>query len=209
MPEFEHAWLLVLVPIVLFMGRGRAVRGPFADKALFHPDARGIVELAGRRGAMRNDRLRRIALAVSLLALAGPRLTFGTAPETRPGRNIVLAIDVSGSMRAATRTLQDGEVTSRLAIVRSVSRRLVRERPEDRFGIVAFADEAVVYLPLSDDSALAGRLIDELGPGMIGERTALGDAIALGCRLFGYCFIVITNMLNKRRNLISSIETFQ
>ncbi len=185
MPEFAHVWPLALVPLVLLLGRRRSPPGPLAARALFHPEARLIAGLAGSRPARDPDWPVRIALIAALLALAGPRLTFESTPETRPGRNIVLAIDVSGSMRALTETMLDGEPASRLDLVRAVSKRLVRERPDDRFGIVTFADEAVVYLPLSDDNALAERLLDDLGPGLVGERTALGDAVALACRLLG------------------------
>ena len=183
MPEFDHLWPLLVIPFAWLAACRSSIPERPAVRALYLPQAGRLASLpATPRGPWRGWP-RALVLTLILLALSAPhRVDERTAGGS--GRAIVLAIDVSGSMRALSDSRADGQALSRLDLVRSVGRRLVARHPGDRFGIVTFADEAIVYLPLTDDTRLVGRLLDELGPGMLGERTALGEGIALACRLF-------------------------
>jgi Ca-activated chloride channel family protein len=123
--------------------------------------------------------LRLLPLAVLLLALTlmivGVARPHATLNVPREEATVVLAIDVSRSMKAA-----DVEPT-RIDAARAAAKAFLEEVPEKfRVGIVSFATRAVVALPPTDDRELAGRSLDAL---TTGEGTAIGDAVALSLQL--------------------------
>ena len=115
-----------------------------------------------------------------LIALAQPRWL---APTDRyeTGRDFMLAIDVSGSMRALDFSL-DGKPASRLAMLKHVVDGFLDERRHDQIGVVAFADQAYTVVPMTTDMALVHRYLLNLRQGILGEKTALGEAIALAVK---------------------------
>lgn len=172
-------WLLPLAPLAWWFVRRRA-----RDRAgaLLHPQAELLAELQG------DDRnLRRapwpwlLACTLLLLALARPQAIDAHAPEFEPGHNLMFAIDVSGSMRALDYRI-DGRPASRLDALKDALRRFLEQARGVRVGAVVFADDALTLLPLTSDLALARQLVAEIDNGLAGEKTALGDAIALGVR---------------------------
>lgn len=95
----------------------------------------------------------------------------------REARNIMLTIDVSGSMAEQDFDLQGRPVT-RLTMVKSVVNDFIKKRPDDNLGLVIFGSEAYLYTPLSFDKKTLRSLFDEVSIGIAGEQTAIGDAIA-------------------------------
>lgn len=95
----------------------------------------------------------------------------------REARNIMLTIDVSGSMAEQDFDLKGRPVT-RLAMVKSVVNDFIKKRPDDNLGLVIFGTEAYLYTPLSFDKKTLTSLFDEVSIGIAGEQTAIGDAIA-------------------------------
>jgi Ca-activated chloride channel family protein len=175
----------VLVPALLWLAlSARRGRPGFAWPAL--AEARAA-------GALRFDPLEPVLLAlragcVALLALvlAGPLRRGEHPPETRPGLDVVLAVDASGSMRAL-----DAEVAGawrrRLDLAREVVARFAAERAGagDRVGVVVFGDTAFTLCPLTHDGALVAAALERVEAGMAGESTALGDALALAVKRAG------------------------
>jgi Ca-activated chloride channel family protein len=123
--------------------------------------------------------------AVTLLAavLAGPLLRGEPAPERRPGLDLVLALDASGSMRALDAEVA-GEWRRRLDLAREVVARFATQRASagDRVGVVVFGDTAFTLCPLTNDGALVAAALERVEAGMAGESTALGDALALSVK---------------------------
>jgi Ca-activated chloride channel homolog len=164
---------LVVVPLVLVLylwhERRRArVAARFANPALLP----NMIER--RRG-----RIRFLPLAILLLALTamlvGVARPHATVDVPREEATVVLAIDVSRSMKA-----KDVEPT-RLDATRAAAKDFLTDVPEKfRVGIVSFATRAVVALPPTDDRELAAASLDTLKPG---EGTALGDAVALAIKI--------------------------
>ena len=145
---------------------------------------------AREAGALRRDPvallagvLRAGALALLALVLAGPLREGEHPPELRPGLDLVLAVDTSGSMRALDAEVA-GEWRRRLDLAREVVSRFAAERASagDRVGVVVFGDTAFTLCPLTSDAGLVAAALDRIEAGMAGESTALGDALALSVK---------------------------
>ena len=178
--RFAHPdllWLLALLPLLTLL-RGRSGPAP----ALLFSTTSVVRTIAGAR-RVRPGRLsgllRLATLALLILALAGPQLGNTTSEVKASGIDILLAVDVSGSMEALDFTL-DGEPASRLDVVKSVVARFIEQRPNDRIGLLAFAGRPYMVCPLTLDHDWLRQRLDSLQTGMIEDGTAIGSAIAAG-----------------------------
>jgi Ca-activated chloride channel family protein len=177
---FGFAWpwalaLLAVLPVALAAGG----RGPEAAPALrlpFRPPAGAGAAVRSRPGVAG-------LVVCALLALAAARPQWIVGGELRPasGRDLLLVLDVSASM--GTRDLRDGaRALTRLDAATRLAARFLAARPGDRAGLVVFGDRPYLYVPPSYDLAAVGRALEALAPGVAGERTALGDALAFAVR---------------------------
>jgi Ca-activated chloride channel family protein len=123
--------------------------------------------------------LRWLVLALFLLALAQPRLTsFDTTKATASGVDIVVALDMSGSMASEDFEVRSGRV-NRLNMARAVLKSFIEKRPSDRIGLVAFATEAFIASPLTLDHDFLLKNLERLDLGVInGNQTAIGSALS-------------------------------
>lgn len=170
-------WLLALpLPWLLWrLGRHRPAKTGEAT-ALYHPQAALLASLSQQRPA-RPPWLWLLACCLLLLALARPQW-FSAEQQ---GRNFLLAIDISSSMKAQDFVV-DGRAVNRLEAVKHVAGRFIEQRAGDRIGLIVFADDAFTLAPLSTDLELIRRLLDQVSQGMAGQKTALGQALALGVK---------------------------
>lgn len=109
------------------------------------------------------------AAAPLAVALARPQEVLSRTLERAQGIDLVIALDVSGSMAAL-----DFEPTDRLGVAKEVIGRFLSGRPDDRFAVVAFAGAAVTLCPLTLDHQVAAHLLDEVALGMLPDGTAIG-----------------------------------
>ena len=93
-------------------------------------------------------------------------------------RNIVLTLDVSGSMEEQDFDIK-GHPLTRLEMVKHLANDFIQKRKGDNLGLVIFGSEAYTYAPLSPDTKTLTSLMDEIGIGIAGTQTAMGDALAL------------------------------
>ena len=112
-----------------------------------------------------------------VLALSGPLSGKIPLPDAT-GRDLIIVIDLSKSMQTQDVKLGDDLVT-RVAAVKTLAGRFIRRRDGDRIALVVFADQPFLIAPLTYDVATVSRFLDEVGVGLPGNKTALGDAIAL------------------------------
>ena len=175
------AFLLLPLPLLamrLLPGR-EAVTG-----ALVLPQSIGR-SLPGKARDGVSVRVRRavpILLWLALVtALAGPQRLSPVEALPVSGRDLVLAIDLSGSMEQTDFTL-DGETVTRLDAVKTVGRRFVAGRAGDRVGLVLFAERAYVAAPLTFDVAAVSRAIDEAVIGISGRSTAIGGGLGVALK---------------------------
>lgn len=176
----EWLWLLIVVaalPIIYWMLRLYARRklgkmGNVATLQRLMPDystARGWIKIS----------ILSLALGFIVLALARPQTGSKLRTVESQGREIVLVVDVSNSM------LAEDVTPSRMARTRYAISRLVERMNKDRIGIVAFADEAEVLLPITGDYKMAESVTKRLSPELIAEQgTNIGKALEVALLSF-------------------------
>lgn len=167
--------LLAALPLLALL-RGRTGR----TGALLYPSAdlvRAIGRVVPASAGRARTALRLLALALLVVALARPQQGLGTAEVETSGIDIVLALDVSGSMRALDFEL-DGKRADRLEVVKSVVRRFIDARRDDRIGMVGFAGRPYMVSPLTLDHDWLAQNLERVRIGLIEDGTAVGSAIA-------------------------------
>ncbi|HUU47020.1 MAG TPA: VWA domain-containing protein [Acidobacteriota bacterium] len=117
--------------------------------------------------------LRALALMALVLALARPQSGTASQEITSEGIDIVLALDVSGSMKA-----EDFQPNNRLHAAKEVIREFVEGRTNDRIGLIVFAAQAFTQCPLTLDYSVLVGFLDEIDFGMIEDGTAIGTGLA-------------------------------
>ncbi len=174
----ELLWLLTLLPLLAFL-YGRTGGAP----ALLFSTTSLASSLAGGRKTRPGTLhflLRLVVLFLLILALARPQLGNSTTEIEASGIDILLAVDVSGSMEAMDFTL-GGRPASRLDVVKKVVDEFIDQRPNDRIGLLAFAGRPYLVSPLTLDHSWLRKRLDSLKVGMIEEDgTAIGSAIGSG-----------------------------
>jgi len=175
--RFASPWLLalaVLIPLVL------RARRHARDAAVRFPSLAALRAVApagaGRRRIILVG-LRALALGLIVVALARPQLGSAQTRIHREGVDVVLAVDVSGSMLAEDFTLGSTRA-SRVDVVKSVVKEFVAARPEDRIGLILFAARPYTQCPPTLDHGWLLQNLDRAKVGMIEDGTAIGSALA-------------------------------
>ena len=123
-----------------------------------------------------------IIIWLLLVAAAARPQTIGE-PVALPvqGRNLMLAVDISGSMQEQDMQL-GSQLVSRLTAVKAVAGNFIERRAGDRLGLILFGQQAYLQAPLSFDRDTVRTLLDESVIGLAGNETAIGDAIAIAVK---------------------------
>jgi Ca-activated chloride channel family protein len=181
--HFAWPWLLAVLPLPLF-----ALLLPAAPQAsrvglrFPFPGALGS-SFARPTGARHHGRLLLATIAWILLVLAAarPQQVGETVHLPVKGRNIMLAVDLSGSMQ--TPDMRSGnDMVSRLVAVKDVAGDFIQRRVGDRLGLILFGDQAYLQTPMTLDRRTVLTLLDEAQIGLAGQQTAIGDAIGLAIK---------------------------
>ncbi|KAA1191773.1 VWA domain-containing protein [Pseudohalioglobus sediminis] len=186
---YPFALLLLALPLLMrllpaYKESRDSVRVPFFRK---------LVELSEQRpeqGArvLRRDRLQRLLVNLTwlclVLAAAKPQWIGPPIEQQKSGRDLMIAVDLSGSMEAQDFTLPDGSSVNRLQAVKRVLADLANRRASDRLGLIVFGAAAYLQTPFTDDHQVWQQLLDETEIGMAGPSTVFGDAIGLAIRQF-------------------------
>jgi Ca-activated chloride channel homolog len=172
----EWLWLLTLLPVVMLL-RGR--QGPvaaveFSDVGLAREVARTSRARAGRWLWL----LPLLAGALMIVGLARPQRGHSRTEVTANGIDIVLGLDVSGSMQALDFQVDNRRV-NRIEVVKSVVAKFIEERPNDRIGLIAFAAAPYLVSPLTLDHDWLQQNLERVSTAVAGDDgTAIGSAIA-------------------------------
>jgi Ca-activated chloride channel family protein len=186
MIEWLWPWFLLLAPLPWLVrrfapparNREPALRAPFYD------EWRQLGSDQGSRGSA-GHRLPLFALWLIwlLLLLAAARPTWIGDPVELPnsGRDLMMAVDISGSMQIED--MQVGQsLVSRVDAVKHLGADFISSRKGDRLGLILFGSNAYVQSPLSFDTATVKRFLLEAQIGFAGQDTAIGDAIGLAVK---------------------------
>ena len=125
--------------------------------------------------------LKILSVSLLILALARPQLGDRKINVTTEGVNIILALDLSESMRALD-FKKNKKIVTRLEAVKTVVRDFIMKREGDRIGMVVFGSNAFTQLPLTRDYDTIAFILDRLEIGAAGPRTAIGDAIGISLK---------------------------
>jgi Ca-activated chloride channel family protein len=119
----------------------------------------------------------------TLLVIAALRPQWVGDPIELPvsGRSLMLAVDLSGSMKEEDLQLR-GDYVTRLTVVQSVLEEFIARREGDRLGLILFGEQAYLQTPLTFDRNTIQQMLREAVIGLAGERTAIGNAIGLGVK---------------------------
>jgi Ca-activated chloride channel family protein len=119
-----------------------------------------------------------------VLAMARPIWLENPVTRERPMRDLLVAVDLSGSMETEDFTDDAGRTVDRLTAVKQVVGAFLDRREDDRVGLIVFGSAAFVQVPFTEDREVVRVLLDETRVRMAGPRTMLGDAIGLAITLF-------------------------
>lgn len=185
MLHFEWPWAVALLPLPLFIRFLLPAAEPLGRNALRLPFFTRIAaikgaDLRGRRSAL--DALITLLIWL-LLVLAATRPQWLGDPIQLPvsGRDLMLAVDISGSMEVHDFEL-DNRPVNRLQAVKSVAGEFIERREGDRIGLILFGSRAYLQAPLTFDRATVRRFLYEAEIGLAGKETAIGDAIGLAIK---------------------------
>lgn len=183
--EFAWPWLFALLPLpwLLRILLPVADSGEPALSVSFLADLEG---LARRRARANLPTWRQqapfILLWLLLLgAAARPQWLGEPLPIAASGRDLLVAVDVSGSMDFPDMQWQDEDV-SRLTLVKHLLGDFLEQREGDRVGLILFGSQAYLQAPLTFDRNTVRTWLDEARIGIAGKNTAIGDAIGLGLK---------------------------
>ena len=175
-------WLLALLPLPWIY---RKVLKAAPQKSLQALRVPWYQMVSGREeGILKKPVLAAVAAIIwLLLLLAAARPQWVGEIEILPvtGRDLLLAVDISGSMDTQDMVLKQ-QAVNRLAVVKQVAGEFIERRRGDRVGLVLFGSRAYLQTPLTFDTQTAAILLDESEIGLAGRETAIGDAIGLSVK---------------------------
>lgn len=190
--ELTYPWMLLLLPLPLlvywfipaYRTKQSAVKVPFFDL---------LVEALGETPSTGASQLKATLWQRIILILSWVLLVFAMCkpivlgePQTRElmGRDIMVVVDLSGSMAEPDFTSVEGNKVSRITAVKEVLAEFVKAREGDRLGLILFGDAAFLQTPFTADQDVWLELLNQTDVAMAGQSTHLGDAIGLAIKVF-------------------------
>lgn len=183
---FEFVWwgILLLLPLPL-LALLLPAKDPDRGAALRVPALTQDIPAREKGGTTKPVRLILATLAWICLILSAARPQWLGEPVSIPseGRDLMLAVDLSGSMNREDMLVNNRQV-NRLTMIKHVLSDFIERRVGDRLGLILFADTAYLQAPLTYDRATVEQLLKESQIGLVGEKTAIGDAVGLAIKRF-------------------------
>lgn len=185
MYDFVWWWVFLLLPVPWLvrwlwkpaaLQAGKALHVPFLED--FQQSGRGLGRSWQRLLLLG---LANLAWLLLLVAAARPVWIGDSVALPMAGRDLMMVVDLSGSMQEQDFILHR-QVVDRLVATKAVAGEFIRKRSGDRIGLVLFGDQAYLQAPLTFDRQTVLQLLNESAIGLAGERTAIGDAIGLSLK---------------------------
>ena len=166
--SFEYPYLLAVILVFIVCAKFCKER----SRAIFFPHVKALMT-QGKGSASLLIWLKWVGITVAVIALASPVITKSYTNSKKEGRDIVLVLDSSDSMRQPF----DASYRSRFEVVKEVVGDFIKKRKNDRIGMVTFADIAFIASPLTFEKKFLTNITKMQKLGMAGKRTAINDAI--------------------------------
>jgi len=188
----HYPWMFILLiaaPLAWFLlpayrESRSAIRVPWFQRlaGLFgaKPEEGAVVRHIGKFSFV----LRAILWFLVVCALARPQYIEDPVVRVIPTRDVLLVVDLSGSMETVDFINSEGQKVDRLTAVKEVLDDFLTRRQGDRVGLIVFGNAPFVQVPFTQDLEVSRLLLNETAPRMAGPRTAFGDAIGLGITMF-------------------------
>lgn len=186
MLSLHWPWLLLALPLPLLLRLLPAPRREAAS-ALRVPFFQSLMALReqSRRPSQTPAAASQLGLwllwCCLVVAATGPQWLGEPQAMPSSGRDLMLAVDISGSMAQQDMKIQDSALP-RITVVKAVVNEFVRQRQGDKLGLILFGSRAYIQSPLSFDLATLGQLMEEAQVGFAGKQTAIGDAIGFAIK---------------------------
>ncbi|MEY2494453.1 MAG: Ca-activated chloride channel [Verrucomicrobiota bacterium] len=175
---FAQPWLLLLLLAIPLLAYWRGKAGPAAALTF---SSTAALRSIGKSSAARAGKFLRslflLSFAFLVIAMARPQLGKSLTQVEASGIDIMVVLDVSGSMLTKDFTV-GGESATRIDAIREVTRKFIEGRPNDRIGIIAFAGRPYVVSPMTLDHDWLIKNLDRVRIGLVEDGTAIGSAIA-------------------------------
>ena len=182
--EFEYPLLAILAFIPFIFRLFSALKKKSGVTQILHPNIANL-QAAFSEGVNNRVSIKEIIIYLIwfclVLALMHPQLVNKKVNIKNKGRNIMIAADLSGSMRALDFST-DSEYIVRLDVLKQTTASFIEKRTGDRIGLVLFGDHAYLHVPLTSDLKSVNEMLNNSMIGMAGESTAIGDAVGLAVK---------------------------
>ncbi|QSX32319.1 VWA domain-containing protein [Shewanella avicenniae] len=173
-------WLLILLPLPFIIRRQPK---PVSGGELNLPGVAGYAASLDAEGASKRPWLLWCLWCLVVVAVARPQWLGDPIELPTKGRDLMVAVDLSGSMQLEDMVL-DGQTVNRFEVIQKVVSEFIERRAGDRIGLILFADAAYLQAPLTQDRRSVAQYLKEAEIGLVGKQTAIGDAIALATKRF-------------------------
>lgn len=186
MIEFAWPWVFLALPLPLLARRLMPPAVQNAEAALRVPFFERLEQVSGGAGRSLGPERRRLiylALIWCCLVAAAARPQWLGDPVELPvsGRDLMMAVDVSGSMEEGD-MIVNGRRATRLDAVKLVAQQFIARREGDRIGLILFGSHPYLQTPLTFDRHAVAEMLGDAVPNLAGPKTAIGDAIGLAVK---------------------------
>lgn len=169
--SFEYPWFLGVIVLFILCAQWCKVKA----RTIYFPHLKSLLVSSAKR-SRKLAFLKWLAIVLSSIALASPVLTHEYSVSPKDGRDIILIIDTSESMKQG-RFDSDDLSKNKFDVVKEVARDFIARRNHDRIGLIAFADVAFVASPLTFETDFLETIIKMQKLGIAGQKTAINDAL--------------------------------
>ena len=204
--ELALPWVFMMLPLpwlVWFLIPRAPVQFPASLKVPFFNALVGLIDNE-RSPLAKHAKITLLFLiwVLLVLAAAGPRWVGEPQPLEREGYNIMLALDISGSMEMGDMMLQ-GRPATRLEVVKRAAEQFIHDRVGDKLGLILFGSQAYLQTPLTYDRHSVLMRVEDATAGLAGKTTSIGDAIGLAVKRLqnvpskGRMIVLLTDGVNN------------
>ena len=180
--SFEYPYLiLLLLPIIYCLYKCKEYAKP---KIFVH-----LHFLSAKKSFLKLEWIIKVLIFILLcIAISSPIVIDKFSPLNRHGKDIVLAIDASGSMNSsgfdAEDELSGGKRLTRFELTKLIAAKFIQQRVSDNVGVVMYGDFAFIASPITYEKKIVVDMLNYMTQGMAGQNTAIGEAITMSVRAF-------------------------